>query len=192
MESASLDRRAGEGYLEAPAERPLPPRAVAGIGGVAGAVAGAVMIGWQMLTGEIDNTPTAVPGIDSSTWTAITSVATLLLGVDGFHGSFHLGSILVGLILLMLYAVAFGVVGTALLAYVQGYHPGPIAAAMQGIAYGLLLEILVLNLGVNGTQHPNVVYESTVPWSWWAAHAAYGLTLCVVGAGMLSAMARTD
>lgn len=191
MESASLDRRAGEGFLEAPPERPLPERTVAGVGGVAGVLAGAAMLASQMMVGEIANEPTAVEGVDSSAWTAITGIASVLLGPDAVHGSFEPGAILVGLVLAALYAAAAGVVGVALLVYVQGYHPGPVAAATQGFAYGLLLQILVLNLAVNLLQDPNTVYESTPPWGWWLGHSVYGIALGGAGAGMLSAMSRT-
>lgn len=191
MEHASLDRRAGEAYLEAPRERPVRRAVVARVGVAAGAVGGVAMIAWQALAGEIDATPTAVAGIDSSTWTAITSVASLVLGADAVHGWFSLGPVVLGLILWMAYAVALGVLGIALLVYVQGYHPGPAAAAVQGIAYGLLAQILVINLTVNAIQGVNTVYESTTPWSWFAAHAVYGTVLGLAGAGLLSTRATS-
>ena len=189
MEQAALDRRAGEDFLEAPRERPLRARVVARMGAAAGAVGGLAMIAWQMLAGEIDATPTAVEGIDSSTWTAITSVASLVLGADAMHGWFSLGPVLLGLILWMAYAVALGVLGIALLVYVQGYHPGPAAAAVQGVAYALVAQVLVINLTVNAMQAVNTVYESTAPWSWFAAHAVYGTALGFAGAGLLSTRA---
>ena len=189
MEQASLDRRAGEGFHEAPRERPVRPRVVARVGVAAGAVGGVAMIAWQMLAGEIDATPTAVQGIDSSTWTAITSVASLVLGADAMHGWFSLGPVLLGLVLWMAYAVALGILGIALLVYVQGYHPGPAAAAAQGMAYALLVQILVINLTVNAIQQVNTVYESTAPWSWFAAHAVWGTAFGLVSAGLLSTRA---
>ena len=191
MEHASLDRRAGEASLAAPPERPLPARVVVRVGAAAGVIAGVAMIGWQMLAGEIDATPTAVEGVDSSTWTAITAVASLVLGADAQHGWFSFGPVLLGLILLMAYAIALGVLGVALLVYVQGYHPGPLAAAAQGVVYGLLLQIFVVNLTINALQDVNTVYESTTPWSWWAAHSLYGGTLGIAGARMLATAATT-
>ena len=191
MESASLDRRAGEGYLEAPPEQRLPRRTVARIGVRAGALAGAAAVVSQMLVGEIAAAPTAVEEIESSTWTAITSVAALFLGPEAFHGSFALGSIIVGLIVLAIYALAAGVGGIALLVYVQGYHPGPIAAATQGMIYGLLLQIIVMNLGVNAVEEPNGVYEATPAWGWWVAHTVYGAALGLVSAELLLRAATT-
>ena len=191
MEHASLDRRSGEAFLEAPPERPVRPRVLVRAGAVAGAVGGLAMIAWQMLAGEIDATPTAVEGIDSSGWTAITSVASLLLGADAMHGWFSLGPVLLGVTLWMAYAVALGVLGIAMLTYVQGYHPGPAAAAAQGVAYSLLVQILVINLTFNAIQAVNTVYESTAPWSWFAAHAVYGVAFGLSSAGLLSTRATS-
>ena len=185
-ETASLDSRAGEGYLEAPLERPVPRRDVVRIGVGAGLLAGAALIVSQMGVGEIASEPTAVEGIESSTWTAITSVASLLLGVEAFHGSLEVGSVLVGLIVILAYAVVLGIVGVAALVYVQGYDPPALPAAVQGATYALLVQVLVLNLAVNAAQDVNTVYLSTPSWGWWVGHAVYGVTFGVACARALA------
>lgn len=146
----------------------------------AGLAGGAAMIAWQMLCGEIANEATPVSGVDSSTWTAVTSIAAFILGTDAFSGSFAIGSIAFGLLIHFLVAVAVGVAGAAFLAVTWGARPPVLGAVLHGVAYGLLVEILVLNLIVNAIDDPNLVYHSTPPWSWWIAHAAYGGALGLV------------
>ena len=43
-----------------------------------------------------------------------------------------------------------------------------------GMAYGLVLEVVVVNLIVNQIQDLNTLYTSTPEWSWWVAHAMFG------------------
>ena len=93
MESATVDRRAGEEHLAAEPAPALSARAVVGVGVRAGLGAGALMIAWEMLAAEIAAEPTAISGIGSSTWTPLTAIASFVLGTDAFSGSLAIGSI---------------------------------------------------------------------------------------------------
>lgn len=139
-----------------------------------------------MLIAEISDTGTAVGGIASSTWTPITSISCFFLGLDAFSAGFAPLSIGFGLAVLLLVSALAGVLGVGLLTVVLGYRPQPLAAAILGLAYGLSLEVVGMNVIVNGLQAPNVVYESLPLWGWWAGHAAYGATLCLVAAQLLA------
>lgn len=185
---------AGRG-LERPARsagpHSLSAAAVAGAALPAAAVAAAALVAGAAAIAEISNEPTAVPGVDSSTWTPITAVATLVLGRDAFHGDFAIGPIVVGGALLVAYAIAAGVLGVALLVYAQGPYAGTAGGALQGLAYGIALQVLAVNLAVNAIQSgPNTVYEALPSWGWWAAHALYGVALGVLGARAVAARAR--
>ncbi|MDQ4130679.1 MAG: hypothetical protein M3133_06800 [Actinomycetota bacterium] len=180
MEAASLDRQQGEGKRAEPRGRPLWARTVLAVALTAGVAAGAAMIGTQMAIGEIASEETAVPGIRSSTWTAVTSISAFLFGEDAFHGSFAVLPVLFGLAWHFLNAVVLGVIGVALVLVTLGARPGPLASAVLGFSYGLFLQVAVLNLAVNAIDDPNIVYESTPEWSWWLAHAVYGTTLGLV------------
>ena len=74
-------------------------------------------------------------------------------------------------------AAVLGVLGVAALVYVLGYRPGAFGAALAGAAYGLFLEIVLLNLAVNAIRSPNVVYQAAPEWTWWFAHVTYGTAL---------------
>ena len=182
MDSATVDRRAGEGYLAAEPAPALPARAVAGIGVRAGLGAGAAMIAWEMLAAEIASEPTAISGIGSDTWTPLTAIGSFVLGIDAFTGSLAVGPVALGLLLHLAVAAVVGVAGAAGLVYVLGYRPGAFGAGLAGGAYGLFLEIVLLNLAVNATQSPDVVYEAAPAWTWWMAHGIYGVALGLLAA----------
>ncbi len=152
---------------------------------MSGAVAAAAMMGTLMAIAEIASEPTAVSGVDSSTWTPSTGIASFLFGPDAFTASFRPLPILFGLVAHLALSILFAALGLALVVWMLGYRPRPPAAAIVGLAYGLALEVLVLNLAVNGIQGDNTVYESLPPWGWWVAHAAYGTTLGLAGSLML-------
>lgn len=48
--------------------------------------------------------------------------------------------------------------------------------------FGLLLEVVVVNLIVNQIQTVDTLYTSTPEWSWFVAHAMFGATVGLVGA----------
>lgn len=153
------------------------------VAGSAGAVAMAL---WLVSCAEVASAPTPVPGIDSSSWTPLTAITSFLFGVDAFHGDFHVLSILFGVAAHAFLGVVFGAVGVGLIAYAFAGRPGVVGGALLGLAYGLVLEVLVLNLAVNSIQDVHTVADALPTWGWWVGHALYGATLGVVAARMLS------
>jgi hypothetical protein len=157
----------------------------------AGAAGGVVVAATAAAISEMASQPTAVEGVYSSTWTPITGAASVVLGSDAFHGSFVIGPILVGLTLLVAYGAAAGVPGVAFLLVTQGDRPGPAGCVVQGMAYGVALEIAVVNLGINALQDVQVLYLSMPSWGWWAVHAIYGSALYLLAARALRRSPRS-
>lgn len=158
---------------------------VARTGAIAGLAGGMVMAMWQMVVGAIAQDPTAVPGINTSFWTAVTSIPSVIFGQNWFHGSFEFGAVFVGLMGHMMNSMMLGVVGVGLATTVLGSRPSVAKAMAFGMMFGLLLEIVVVNLVVNQIQTVDTLYTSTPEWSWWVAHAMFGATVGLVGATLL-------
>jgi len=78
-----------------------------------------------------------------------------------------------------------GAVGVGLLAMVLGSRPSIAKAIAFGMTFGLLLEVVVVNLIVNQIQTVDTLYTSTSEWSWWVAHAMFGAVLGLVAASLL-------
>jgi hypothetical protein len=152
---------------------------------IAGAVAGMMMAMWQMAVGAIAQDPTALPAIHQSFWTPVTAITSVIFGLDAFHGSFHFWSVAGGVAGHMMNAMMLGVVGVGLLTLVQGARPRLMGAVMQGVLFGLVLEVVIVNLIVNRIQDVNTLYTSTPEWSWWVAHGIFGMTLGVIAATLL-------
>ena len=152
---------------------------------IAGAIAGMMMAMWQMVVGLIADEPTAVEGINSSFWTAVTSIPSVIFGLDWFHQDFAFWPVVLGIGGHMVNSMMLGVIGVALLAAVLGARPSLPAAIMQATVFGLVLEVVILNLIVNSIQDVNTAYTSTPEWSWWASHAIFGMTLGLVAALLL-------
>ena len=150
-------------------------------GAISGVAAGMVMAIWQMVVGAIAQEPTAAPGIDSSFWTTVTSIPSVLFGMQWFHGSFEFWAVFLGLIGHLLNSAILGVVGITLAMSLLSRRPNAIAAIAFGIAFGLVLEVVIVNLVVNQIQDVNTLYTSTPEWSWWVAHVLFGATLGLVG-----------
>lgn len=159
--------------------------AIVRTGAIAGLVGGMVMAMWQMIVGAVAQQPTVVPGIDTSFWTAITAIPSVPFGLDWFHGSFELGAVVVGLMGHMINSMMLGVLGVALSAMVLASRPSIAKAIAFGMMFGLLLEVVVVNLIVNQIQAVDTLYTSTPQWSWWVAHAMYGAALGLVAASLL-------
>lgn len=159
--------------------------ALARIGAIAGLAGGMVMAMWQMVVGAAAQQPTAVPGIDTSFWTAITAIPSVPFGMDWFHGGFELGAVAVGLMGHMMNSMMLGAVGVGLLAMVLGSRPGIAKAIALGMMFGLLLEVVVVNLIVNRIQAVDTLYTATPQWSWWVAHAMFGAVVGLVAASLL-------
>lgn len=161
------------------------PSTVVRVGVIGGLAAGMVMAMWQMVIGAIATEPTAATGIDSSFWTAVTSIPSVLFGMQWFHGSFEFWAVFLGLMGHMMNSAILGVVGVTLATSLLGRRPNLIAAIAFGMTFGLVLEVVVVNLIGNQIQDVNTLYTSTPEWSWWVAHAMFGATLGLVAATLL-------
>jgi hypothetical protein len=158
---------------------------LARVGALAGVAGGLVMAMWQMVVGAVAQEPTAVAGIDSSFWTAVTSIPSVIFGTDWFHGSFDFGALFVGLMGHMMNSAVLGVGGVAIASALFGARPRVSHALVFGMMFGLILELVIVNLVVNQVQTIDTLYTSTPEWSWWVAHAMFGATVGLVGAGLL-------
>jgi len=138
------------------------------------------MLGTITSIAEVAAVPTAVQGVDSSTWTPLTAIAGFIFGPDAFHGDFAPLPIAAGVAAVVMFSVLFGLPGVALILVTQGRRCGVMGAVTQGIAYGLFLQVFFMCLIVNGVQDQLTVYESAPRWGWWVAHAAFGATLGAV------------
>lgn len=154
-------------------------------GAIAGLAGGMVMAMWQMVVGAIAQQPTAVSGIDSSFWTAVTAIPSVPFGLDWFHGSFEFGAVFVGLMGHMMNSIVLGAAGVSLAVALLGNRPSIAKAMAFGMMFGLLLEVVVVNLIVNQIQTVDTLYTSTPEWSWWVAHAMFGATAGLVAATLL-------
>ncbi|MDP8942926.1 MAG: hypothetical protein M3N16_02220 [Actinomycetota bacterium] len=153
-------------------------------GVVAGLVAGLAMLAWQMTIGGLASEPTAEPGIGTSVFTMPRSVPAFFFGIDIF-GDEYARSALTGAAVHLVVAAGFGAVGMGLLAVLLGPRPASGPALLLGALYGVVLQLVVLELFVGGIQEVETVASSTPAWSWWVAHFLYGLVLALVGAAML-------
>ena len=138
-----------------------------------------VLVGTLMLISEIAGDETWKPGVDSSTWTPLRGVAALVFGTGAYGGDFALLPILAGLTLLGVYAVVFGSLGALALQATLGPGANPLA----GLAYGLFIQAVVVNLGVNVVQAKPTVYHSLPSWGWWVANGAFGAALGLAAGG---------
>jgi hypothetical protein len=152
---------------------------------IAGAIAGMMMAMWQMVVGLLADEPTAVEGISSSFWTAVTAIPSVPFGLDWFSEDFDFWPVVLGIGGHMMNSMMIGILGVALLAALLGRRPSPVAAIMQGVLFGLLMEVIIVHLIVNPIQDVNTLYTSTPEWSWWASHAVFGMTLGLVGSLLL-------
>jgi len=154
-------------------------------GAIAGLAGGMMMAMWQMVVGAIAQVPTAVPGIHTSFWTAVTSIPSVVFGQGWFHGSFDFGAVFLGLMGHMMNSMMLGVVGVGLATTLLGHRPSVARAMAFGMMFGLILEVVIVNLIVNQVQTVNTLYTSTPEWSWFVAHAMFGATVGLVGATLL-------
>lgn len=156
-------------------ELPLGATLRAGMG--AGLIGGAAMAAVLALVGEIAGSGTPVEGIRTSTWTGITAVAALVFGRDAVHGDFHVGAIAAGLGLLLLGSALLGAVGALLVVVCLGARPERALALATGLAYGLVLQVVLVDVLANGLQGDDLLSRSGPPGAWWAAFATYGAVL---------------
>jgi hypothetical protein len=154
-------------------------------GAIAGLAGGMMMAMWQMVVGAIAQDPTAVPGIQTSFWTAVTSIPSVIFGQSWFHGSFEFWAVFIGLMGHMMNSMILGTAGLALATTLLGNRPSVAKAIAFGMIFGLILEVVVVNLIVNQVQTVNTLYTSTPEWSWFVAHAMFGATVGLVGSALL-------
>jgi hypothetical protein len=147
------------------------------VGARTGLLAGLVLALHLALIAEVAAHSTPVPGVRSGFWTPLTGVSTVILGHDALHGDFAIGPLALGLALLLALAAVVGVGGVAWLYACLGTGDAPWLAMALGVAYGLLVEVVVLQLIVNPLQSPNSVYDSLPSWAWWAGWGVYGAVL---------------
>ncbi len=126
---------------------------------------------------EIAAAPTAEPGIASSTWTPVTAAGAIFLGQGAFHGDFAPGPIVFGWLAIAVVSALVAVPGLALIVYCLGWAPHPLPAAILGAAWGLAVEVLLINLFLNWLQPDNALYDSLPNWAWWLALPTWGATL---------------
>jgi hypothetical protein len=158
---------------------------IARTGAIAGVAGGMMMAMWQMVVGAVAQDPTAVPGIHTSFWTAVTSIPSVIFGLSWFHGSFEFGAVFLGLMGHMMNSMVLGAVGVGLATTLLGNRPSIAKAMAFGMMFGLVLELVIVNLIVNQVQTVDTLYSSTPEWSWFAAHAMFGATVGLVGAALL-------
>jgi hypothetical protein len=167
-------------------ERGLAASTLLRAGAIAGLAGGTMMAMWQMVVGAIAQDPTAVPGIHTSFWTAVTSIPSVLFGQQWFHGSFEFWAVFLGLMGHMMNSMILGTIGVALATTLLGRRPNVVATMAFGMMFGLVLEVAIVNGLVNGVlQSVNTLYTSTPEWSWWAAHAMFGATVGLLGSMLL-------
>jgi hypothetical protein len=164
------------------------------VGAVAGLAGGMMMAMWQMVVGAIAQNPTYYHGIHTSFWTAVTSIPSVLFGPNWFHGSFEFGSVFLGLMGHMMNSMVLGVVAVALATTLLGRRPSIASAMAFGMMFGVILELVIVELLVNEvlqTTH-HTLYNSTPHWSWWVSHILFGATTGLVASTLLRRNARND
>jgi hypothetical protein len=180
-----------------PAERSrergrVEPLAVIKAGAIVGVVGGMMMAIWQMVVGAIAKDPTAVPGIHTTFWTPVEGIWSVFFGVRHFHGDFHTVPVLGGIAGHMMNSMILGIAGIALIALILGRRPNIVAAVMLAVAYGIAIEAILVNGIINNAQKIETLYYSTPTWSWWVAHAIFGMTLGILGALVLRRSRSSD
>jgi len=156
------------------------------VGAIAGLLGGVMMAMWQMVVGAIAQDPTAVAGIHTSFWTAVTSIPSVVFGQSWFHGSFEFWAVFLGLMGHMMNSMMLGVIGVGLATTLLGKRPSIVKAMAFGTMFGLVLEVAIVNGLVNGVlQSVHTLYTSTPEWSWWVAHGLFGATVGMVAATLL-------
>ena len=138
---------------------------------------------------EIAAHPTSEPGILSSTWTPFRGVWSLIGGAGAFGGDWDFGPIAGGLGTMLVIATALGLVGIAVIAYLLGPAPQPVAAMVVGAAWGLLVQIVVVALLVGGLLG-GPAYDALPRWAWWLGTGTWGVALGLLWAAPVAAGRR--
>jgi hypothetical protein len=85
----------------------------------------------------------------------------------------------------MMNSMILGIIGTALIVAQLGRRPNIGAAVMLAVGFGILIEAILVNGIINNAQKIETLYYSTRSWSWWVAHAIFGMTLGGLGGPLL-------
>jgi hypothetical protein len=85
----------------------------------------------------------------------------------------------------MMNSMILGIMGIAVIVALLGRRPNVGAAIILALAYGIAIEAILVNLVINGAQKIETLYYSTPTWSWWVAHAIFGMTFGTLGALLL-------
>jgi hypothetical protein len=81
-------------------------------------------------------------------------------------------------------SLILGILGVALLVAILGRRPNPAAAVALGVAYGIAVDAIVIDVIVN-TQKIQTLYSAAPHWSWWVAHGIFGITLGLLASLLL-------
>jgi hypothetical protein len=158
--------------------------AILQVGVLAGIAAGLIMAAWQMVVAAIAQNPTAVPGIHQTLWTPPEGIWSVVFGVHHFHGTFHFIPVFGGIFGHLANSVILGILGVSLLTAILGRRPNLAAATVLGVAYGIAVEAVLINLIIN-TQKIRTLYSATPHWSWWVGHGIFGMTLGLLSGVLL-------
>lgn len=158
---------------------------------VASSVAAALFLVASLLAiSEIAASPTAEAGVLTSTWTPLRGVFSLVGGADTFGGSWDLGPMVGGLAIIIAVATALGLAGIALIVFLLGREPPPLAAILVGTAWGMAVQIALVGLLVGGLLGDLPAYDSVPAWGWWLSTLPWGAALGLIFAAAGSAAER--
>lgn len=148
---------------------------------VGAAAAGAAFLASSLAAiAEIAAEPTAEPGVLSSTWTPSRGIASLVGGSSWFGGDWDLVPIVLGLTLMLLGAFVFGLLGLALVGFLLGPDPWLLPAMMVGAAWGLVVQIVVVDLLIGGMLGATLAFDSLPHWAWWLGTGTWGVALGLI------------
>jgi hypothetical protein len=147
----------------------------------AGSLGAAVFLSASLAAiAEIDAQQTSEAGVLSSTWTPFRGIWSLLAGDRAFGGSWDFWPIALGLLVLVAVAVALGIAGIAVIWFLLGPAPQPPAAIAIGIAWGLAVQIVVVNIVVATVLGHLPAYDSLPHWGWWLGLGTWGAALGLI------------
>lgn len=142
------------------------------VGGAAGAAAGLMMAGVEMISGWASSSHTA--------WDAPMGIWAYIGGLDHFGDpANHIWPILLGIGGHMMNAIVVGIVFVALMRILRN----PPGAVLLGAAFGVGLWALqrYVFLPINPPEDKLFTTSAiSPPWVWWLAHVALGTTLGLV------------
>jgi hypothetical protein len=169
-------RDAGAERSDSGSDPRAPALAAVGVGVPSGLVAGLVMIATLIVAAALVGVPTAEPGVRTTGWSPLNAITAFIFGPENFGPGYRMASYAA----FALHMLVAGLLGLR----------APIApAAALGLAYGLALQVLMLNLFVDGIQEVDTVYTSAAEWASWLGHALYGVALASLGGAIRASVA---